>query len=75
MALRVPPLMSRITGFRHRPLTMSCVAVASRQLHGRAAPIEDVEIVGLGAAPAVTQIPDQGVGVLELALDEVFEKS
>ena len=52
------------------------LAVAVRHLHGRRAGVEEVEIPGLRPAPAVAQIPDQRVRVLERTLgNQLLERA
>src|SRR5579883_2921129 len=43
------------------------LAVSARHRHLRRARVENVEIGGLRPSPTVAQVPDQGVGILELA--------
>src|SRR5215216_1690921 len=41
------------------------LAAAFCECHGRAVRVENVQIAWFGAAPAVPEIPDEGIGVLE----------
>src|SRR5262249_42078627 len=50
-------------------------AGALRERHAEPAIVEDVEIIGLAATPAVAQVPDEAVGVLELSGDKLFEEA
>lgn len=50
------------------------MAAAIRHLHRRRIRVEEVEILRLGAAPTVAQVPDQRIGVPQRAIrDQIFE--
>src|SRR5262245_3148235 len=71
---RVPPLTSIATGLRHFTSSILVWPLRSVTCVVDAFGLNKVEILRLGAAPTVAQVPDQRIGVPQRAIrDQIFE--